>query len=82
LGLVQPANAAPSRRHWNVLPSSDDVKLKLTLAEDGSEGFTVMIVSGGVTSTIQVRAAGVASVFPAPSIARTSKVCEPSASPE
>lgn len=69
-------------RHWNVLPLSDDVKLKLTLPEDGSEGFAVIVVCGGVTSTVQVRVAGVASVFPTGSVARTSNVCEPSDSPE
>ena len=37
---------------------------------------------GAVVSTVQVKLAGVASVFPAWSIARTSKLWEPSASPE
>ena len=41
-------------------------------------GVTVSCVSGGVVSTTQVRVAGVASMLPAASRARTSKVCEPS----
>ena len=49
-------------------------------------GPLVIVVSGGVVSTgsvvstVKVRLAGVASVLPAASVARTSKVCEPSAS--
>ena len=35
---------------------------------------------GGVASTVKVREAGEGSVLPAGSIARTSRVCEPSAS--
>ena len=41
-------------------------------------GPAVIVVSGGVVSTVKVRVAGVASVLPAGSVARTSKVCEPS----
>jgi hypothetical protein len=39
-------------------------------------------VSGAKVSTVQVRVAGVASTVPAPSFARTEKVCEPPESPE
>ncbi|HMC56812.1 MAG TPA: hypothetical protein VKH19_16660 [Gemmatimonadaceae bacterium] len=42
------------------------------------DGAAVIVVSGGVLSTTQVNDAGVASVLPAESRARTSKVCEPS----
>src|SRR3954468_14543703 len=35
------------------------------------------VVVGGVRSTVHVRLAGVASVLPAASVARTSNVCEP-----
>jgi hypothetical protein len=42
----------------------------------------VIDVSGGVESTVHVRLAGVASVFPTGSLARTSKVCEPWPRPE
>ena len=41
----------------------------------------VMVVSGGVVSTVKVRDAGVWSVLPEASLARTEKVCEPSPSP-
>ena len=33
LGLVQAANAAVSNRHWNVLPASFDVNVKLALVQ-------------------------------------------------
>ena len=48
-------------------------------------GPAPMLVSGGVLSIggsiVQVRAAGLASVLPAASVARTLKVCEPVPSP-
>jgi len=47
----------------------------------GLVGLAVMVVSGAVVSTIQVKESGVASVLPAASVARTEKVCEPSSSP-
>jgi hypothetical protein len=51
------------------------------------EGPDTIDVSGGVVSAVarlivHVRVAGVGSVFPAASLARTSNVCEPSASAE
>ena len=49
-----------------------------------SVGARSIAVSGAVVSavcTVQVRVAGVASVFPAASVARTLKVCWPSARP-
>ena len=42
-----------------------------------SVGITFATV-GGVVSTVQMRLAGVASIPPKPSKARTAKVCEPS----
>jgi hypothetical protein len=51
------------------------------------EGPELMVVFGGVVSgsgavlTVQVRVAGVASTLPAPSVALTEKVCEPSERP-
>jgi hypothetical protein len=55
LGLVQPANAAPSRLHWNVEPVSLDEKLKLGLVELlGFAGLAVIVVSGGVVSIVHV----------------------------
>ena len=52
---------------------------ELLLSVDGPESIEVF---GAVVSTVQVELAGVASVFPAWSIALTSKLCEPSAKPE
>ena len=70
-----------SRLHWKVEPVSLEEKPKLAealftvLPEAGPE---VMVVSGAVVSTVQVRLAGVPSVWPAASVALTWKVCEPS----
>ena len=56
-----------------------DVKLKLAdVVVTVPDGPAVIVVSGGVT-TVQLWLAGVASIFPAISVARTWKVCEPSA---
>jgi len=46
-----------------------------------ASGPDVMVVSGGVVSTVQVWLAGVGSVLPAGSVARTWKVWLPSARP-
>jgi hypothetical protein len=55
------------------------VKLKLAAVEFvGFEGFAVIVVSGGVRSTVHVKTAGVGSVFPAGSVARTWNVWLPS----
>src|SRR6185437_8397483 len=63
-------------------PGSEPVKLKLGVASLlGSAGCAVIEVSGAVVSTSQVKLAGEASVLPALSIARTEKVCDPSAKP-
>jgi hypothetical protein len=44
-------------------------------------GPEAMVVSGAAVSTVQLYDAGVWSVFPAPSVARTEKVCGPAVSP-
>ena len=44
------------------------------------EGPELIVVFGGVVSTVKLREAGVWSVFPTASVARTSKVWSPSAS--
>ena len=44
-------------------------------------GAAVMVVSGGVVSTVQVKLAGVGSALPAASVARTWKLWLPSAKP-
>ena len=43
----------------------------------GSLGCAVIVVFGAVVSIVQVKLAGVGSVLPAASVARTWKVCEP-----
>ena len=53
-----------------------------TVAFVGLAGTPVIVVCGAVVSTAHDRLAAVASTFPAPSVAFTSKVCEPSARPE
>ena len=74
-GLVQALNDPLSMRHWKVAPASDENvnetvgPLVLLLA-----GPPVIVVSGGVASTVQVRVAGLASTFQAASRARTWKV--------
>ena len=81
LGLAQAASAASSSLHWNVDPASEEVKLNdgsLSLVVEPGAGPAVIVVSGAVASTIQVRVAGEASGLPAPSIACTVKVCWPS----
>src|SRR5437899_10420441 len=80
-GIDQECNALPSRPHSNLIPRSVDLKLKLALVLLGSAGgLVVMVVSGAVVSMVQVKLAGVASMFPAGSIARTWKVWLPAAS--
>jgi hypothetical protein len=75
---------APSSRHWNALSGSLATKLKLAVVwfvTAGGPGL-VIVVFGGVRSITQVCVAGLASVFPAGSVARTSKVWGPAPSPE
>jgi hypothetical protein len=80
------AGAWLSRRHSNVEPASleekANVALVLVVVATGPESIDV---SGGVVSAgasiVQLQLAGVGSMLPAWSIARTSKVCEPSLSP-
>jgi hypothetical protein len=79
---VHAPQAPPSSRHSNVEPPWVALKEKLAFAEPlGSLGCAVIVVSGAVVSIVQVKLAGEASVLPAVSVARTSKVCEPSARP-
>ena len=72
--------SALPRWHSNVTGVSLAVNANdalIELVEVG--GPEVIVVSGGVTSneTVHVREAGVGSVFPDTSVARTSNVCEP-----
>ncbi len=80
---MQAPKAAPSRLHWNVEPASLEVKLKLgPVTFEGLAGADVIVVCGAVRSTVHVLLAGVASVFPAGSVARTWNEWLPAASPE
>jgi hypothetical protein len=79
---VQTTKAAPSSKHWNVDPASLAVNAKLALVlVTVPLGPEVMVVSGGVVSIVQLREAGVESVLPAASVARTRKVCVPFVKP-
>ena len=63
-------------------PASVEVKLKLgAVTFDGSAGAEVMVVSGAVRSIVHVWLAGVPSVFPAGSVARTWNVWLPAVKP-
>src|SRR5436190_2599675 len=78
-GTVTAANCPPSTLASNVPPVSVLVAVNVAeLTTAVLDGAAVIVVSGGVLSTTQVNDAGVASVLPAESRARTSKVCEPS----
>jgi hypothetical protein len=78
-GDVHDLNAAPSTLHSNVEPVSLEEKpncgVGLVVSPLGPES---MDVSGGPVSTVKDALAGVASVFPAASLARTWNVCGPS----
>ena len=81
-GELQAANAAPSSAHSNVTFASPETNSKpaavLTVVAGGP---AVMIEPGGVVSTAHVWTAGVASVLPARSVARTRSSCDPTARP-
>ena len=82
-GDVQAEYATPSRLHSNVDPAS--LEEKLTLAEVefvAAGGADVIVVSGGTSSTTHAWLAGVGSVLPAVSVARTSNAWAPTESPE
>src|SRR5207249_6335171 len=80
-GLVQELQLPPSMRHSKVEPGSLALKLKLGVVSlEGLAGPLSTAVLGAVKSIAQVRLAGLASVLPAVSVARTSSVWLPSAS--
>jgi hypothetical protein len=80
---VQEENAAPSRLHVKVAPLALEVNAKLAeVALVGPLGPKVIVVVGTEVSTTQVKESGLGSTLPAPSLARTLNVCEPSPSPE
>jgi hypothetical protein len=80
-GETQPAKAAPSTEHSKVEPDSLDENAKVGVESGVSPvGPDPIVVCGGVASpacTVHEWLAGVASVFPAASVARTSNECEP-----
>ncbi len=79
---MQDDQPPPSSWHSKVEPPSVEVNEKLgPVSFDGSLGCAVIVVSGAAASTVQVKLAGVASVLPAASVARTSKVCDASVRP-
>jgi hypothetical protein len=62
--------------HSKLEPVSPALKVKVAAVSAVSASGPVSIaVSGAAVSTVQVRLAGEASVLPAASVARTSKVC-------
>lgn len=82
-GEAQARYVFPLMLHWKVAPASPEVKLKLAdVLAVGPEGPLVIVVVGGVTSTVQVLVAGLESTFPEGSFARTEKVWLPPLSPE
>jgi hypothetical protein len=79
-GDAHVAKVTPSSEHWNVAAPSGEVNENVALvAGVGPLGPAVIVVSGAVVSTVQVREAGVGS-GPAAFVARTRSVCAPSAS--
>jgi hypothetical protein len=77
-----PFDVAPSNTSTKLPTSASPPSVTVLLPiELPSGGLTMTGGAGAVTSIVQVRPAGVASVLPAGSVARTSKVWLPSASP-
>ena len=77
-GDVHAVKVPPSTRHSKPVPPP--VKLNVGVLLLVGEVIGVRVVSGVDVSMTKVCADGVGSVLPAVSIARTLKVCEPSAS--
>src|SRR5918996_2667883 len=76
---MQAAKAAPSREHSKVEPDSLELKWKEALVlVVVAGGAIVIVVCGAAVSTVIARLAGLVSVLPAASVARTSNVCAPS----
>jgi hypothetical protein len=79
---VHAAQAPVSSWHWKPAVVSGEVKAKLALVSGVvAAGPDVIVVSGATVSIVHVTLAGVASTLPDESVARTRKVCEPSARP-
>jgi hypothetical protein len=81
-GLEHAAQAPASTLHSNVGPGSLAENSKVGASSlDGSAGASSRVVFGAAVSTVQVWDAGVGSVRPAESVARTSTVWLPSVRP-
>jgi hypothetical protein len=81
LGVEQAVKPPPSIWHWNVPASVDVNENDADAAFVGFTGLAVIVVSGGVRSTVHVKLAGVGSTLPTVSVATTENVCEPAANP-
>jgi hypothetical protein len=80
-GDVHGSHVPPSSLHSNVEPVSEELNVKVgVVLPDGLAGLESIVVFGAVVSSVHVDAAGDASVLPAASVARTSKVWLPSPS--
>ena len=79
-GAEQSPQGPPSKRHSNVVPSSLEEKPNVGVGSFvAPAGPESIVVSGGLLSTLKLRWAGEASLFPAGSMARAWKLCGPSA---
>src|SRR6185436_6287253 len=78
-GVEHAANAAASTRHSNVPVSVEENPNVGVLSPVAPAGPVSIVVFGAVRSITIVCVAGVASVLPAASVARTLTVCEPAA---
>src|ERR671936_2176512 len=76
VGLEHALQAPPSASHSKVEPVSVEVKEKETVPPLGSAGLAVIVVSGGVVSTLTLRIAE--EVWPALSVATTFSAWLPS----
>ena len=81
-GELQVANGAASSEHSKLAPGSSAEKAKAAEAlRVSASGPESMLVCGGLVSIVQEYVAGVESVLPAGSVARTANVCSPSSRP-
>ena len=81
-GLVQGRRPPAPIRHWNVEPPSLELNVNVGVVSlPSSGGLLLIVVSGAVTSTVQLRLAATGSALSAASTARTWNECGPSESP-
>src|SRR5687767_3371051 len=79
--LGQDAAGASSSEQVKVAPASEPKAKVADVSLVDTSGPLSIVVARPVVSTVQVAAAGLASVLPAASLARTRNVCSPSARP-